>query len=358
METTDALAIERIITTASEYGASDLHLSAGNPPIIRTDGKLVALEGEPIVTPDTLETLLGMLVSKEQRQALERDRELVLSATLRTQLRIKANLYYQKGTLAASIRFIPSRIRSVRELGLPPIIERFADLRKGLVLFTGPFGSGRTATLAAIIDAINANRPAHIVTIEKPIEYLYIPQKSIIEQREVGRDATSFDAAFAAASGEDVDVIVVSEMEEPRVVRGALAAAAASRLVLSTMNTDSVLRTIERIFYSFPSEELPQIRAQLAEALEGVVSQRLLPRVGGGRIAVAEILMPTSAVRSILRDGALFQLQTILQTSREAGMMSLDRSLAELIKTGEILLDDALAVCIDRAALQAMTRTY
>lgn len=358
METNAAIAIERILTTAAEYRASDLHLSPGNPPILRVDGKLLALEGEQMMTPDFVAQTASLFLDAEQQKTLEREKELIVAASLKGKLRFKMSLFHQKGSLAASLRFIPSQIRSVRELGLPTAVEQFTALSKGLVLITGPFGSGRTATLAALVQTINLGRAAHIVTIEKPIEFLYVNNRSIIEQREVGRDTVSFAQALLTASREDVDVIVVSEMEDPEVVRAVLAAAQSSRLVISTMNTDSVLKTIETILYSFPQDEQEKVRLQLSETLEGIVSQRLLPRVGGGRVVVAEILTPTPPVRSVIRDGALFQLNTILQTSREAGMASLDRSLAELVKTGEILMDDALAVSVDRTNLKMMVRTY
>lgn len=357
MSTSESIVIQRILTTAAEYRASDLHLTVGNPPILRVDGKLVVLEQEPVVTPDFMQTIVETFLSPEQRQTLEQDREVVVAFMLEDRIRFKVSVFYQRGFIAASLRLIPTDIKPLAELGLPSIVQKFSQLTKGLVLITGPFGSGRTATMAAIVNEINKTRVAHIVTIEKPIEHLYRNDQSFIEQREVGRDTKSFEQALETASREDDDVIVVSEMEEPAVIQAVLTAAESSRLVISTMNTDSVMKTVEKIINSSPPELEIKTRAQLAGTLEGIISQRLLPRVGGGRILVAEVMVPSAPIRTVIRDGALYQLQNILQTSREGGTISLDRSLAELVKTGEILLDDALTHAIDPNNLKMSTRS-
>jgi len=356
MATTDSIVIQRILTTAAEYRASDLHLTVGNPPILRVDGKLVALEQEQVITPEFMEVLSEMFLTPDQREELTRERELVTAFMLENRIRFKVSMFYQRGFLAASLRLISSDIKPLSELGLPKVVESFVNLTKGLVLVTGPFGSGRTATVAALVNEINKTRTANIVTIEKPVEHLYLNDRSFIEQREVGRDTKSFQQALETASREDVDVIVVSEMEEPDVIQAVLNAAESSRLVISTMNTDSVLKTVEKIINSAPPELETKVKSQLAGTLEGIVSQRLLPRVGGGRILVAEVMVPAPAVRTVIRDGQLYQLQNMLQTSREAGTISLDRSLAELVKTGEIMMEDAMAYAIDPGNLKLMTR--
>lgn len=357
MQSAEAIVIQRILTTSAEYRASDLHLTVGNPPILRVDGKLVILEQEQVVTPDFMDRVTEMFLTPEQRQALERERELVVAYDLENRIRFKVSLFYQRGFIAASLRLISSEIKSLKDLGLPSVVLGFAQLTKGLVLITGPFGSGRTATMAALVNEINKTRTAHVVTIENPIEVLYVNDRSFIEQREVGRDTKSFRQALETASREDVDVVVVSEMEEPQVIEAVLTSAESSRLVISTMNTDSVMKTVEKIINSAPPELEVKTRTQLAGTLQGIVSQRLLPRVGGGRILVAEVMVPTPPLRSVIRDGVLFQLQNILQTSREGGMISLDRSLAELVKTGEILLDDALAHAVEPNNLRIMARS-
>lgn len=356
MQSSESIVIQRILTTAAQYRASDLHFTVGNPPLLRVDGKLVVMEQEQVVTPDTMSSIAETFLTPEQRQELEQNREIVVAFQLEAKLRFKVSMFYQRGFLAASLRLISSDIRPLSDLGLPPSVQSFTELNKGLLLITGPFGSGRTMTMAAVVNQVNKQRSAHVVTIEKPIEYLYVNDKSFIEQREVGRDTKSFQQAIETATREDVDVIVVSEMEEPAVILAALTAAESSRLVISTMNTDSVLKTVETIINSAPPELAVKVRTQLAGTLQGVVSQRLLPRVGGGRILVAEVMVPSESVRSVIRDGALYQLQNILQTSRGEGTISLDRSLAELVKTGEILMDDALAHAVDRNNLKLLAR--
>jgi twitching motility protein PilT len=357
MQTTDSIIVQRILTTAAEYRASDLHCTVGNPPILRIDGKLMPLDQEQVVTPDFMAAIAETFLTPEQRQQLEQNREIVTAFMLENRIRFKVSMFYQRGFLAASLRLISNEIKSLHDLGLPLAVQGFTKLTKGLILITGPFGSGRTETVAALVNEINRTRTAHIVTIEKPIEHLYANDQSFIEQREVGRDTKSYEQAIETASREDVDVIVVSEMEEHNVIQSALTAAESSRLVISTMNTDSVLKTVETIINSAPPEFTTKIRTQLAGTLEGIVSQRLLPRVGGGRILVAEVMIPSPPIRAVIRDGALYQLQNILQTGREEGTISLDRSLSELVKTGEILLDDALTYAVDPNNLKLMTRS-
>jgi twitching motility protein PilT len=353
----DTISIKKILAAASEYGASDIHLVPGNPPVFRIDGKLVPIETEAIVTPDFMSALVELMLTPEQQAQLEHDKELISATSLENKSRFKVSFFHEKGMLAASIRSIANQLKTIRELGLPPIVEQFASVTKGLVVVTGPFGAGRTATAGAILNEVNRRRAAHIVTIEQPIEYLYVNELSIIEQREVGRDTNSFEQALLTASREDVDVIMVSEMGEPKVIRAVMSVAESNRFILSTMNTDSVVKTVEKIVEAFPVEDEAQARRLLAENLQGIVSQRLLPRVGGGRIVVAEIMAPTDSVRAVIRDGQLFQLTTILQTSREEGMISLDRSLDELVRTGEIALNDAMAFAVDRRNLSLMLRT-
>jgi twitching motility protein PilT len=355
MSTTENLAIARLLTVVAERKASDLHLTVGNPPILRVDGKLQTLAEEAIVTPDFLESVVKTILTPEQRRHLEEAREITVAYQFENRARFKANVYHQKGFLAVSLRLVPPTIKSISELGLPPILETFAALDHGLVIVTGPFGSGRTTTVAAILQTINERRAEHIVTIERPIEYLYLNNKSVIEQREVGVDTKSFEQALVTASHEDVDVVMVSELEDVPTIRAALTAVESGRLLFTTLTTESAVKTIEKLLLSFTPTELPQVRKQLAENLRGIVSQRLLPRVGGGRIVVAEVLIPNEPIRSVIRDGVLYQLQNILHTSREEGMVSLDRALAELVKTGEVLLEDALQYTSDRAALRQFT---
>lgn len=356
MSTTETITLNRILTNAASWHASDMHFVLGSQPLVRVDGKLLTMEDEAIFDQAMIEAIVNIFLTPTQRQQLEEKKEIVVGFSLNQQLRFKVNTFFQRGSIAMSLHFIDANIKRLSELGLPAAVQGFANLTKGLLLVTGPYGSGRTTTMNAIVDQINQQRNANIVTIEQPIEYLFVNNKSVIEQREVGRDALSYEQAITTASREDVDVIVVSEVHGFEVIAAMLDAAESSRLVISTMNTDSVLSTIEKILNSFPADDAPKVRVQLASALAGIVSQRLLPRIGGGQVAVAEVLVPTDPVRAVLRDGALFQLSNVLLSSREAGTVSYDRSLADLVRAGQISIDDAMRHAHDPNALQALSR--
>ncbi len=353
MGATDSITFNRILTTAAGWHASDVHFVVGNQPTVRIDGKLKLLEDEQILTPEFIEVVAKTVLTDVQRQQLTAQKEITTAFSLNPQARFKVTAVFQRGSLAISLHSISTAVRRLEELNLPPVVSGFAQLTKGLILVTGPYGSGKTTTLNAIVNAINENRAATIVTIEQPIEYLFVNNKSLIEQREIGRDALSTEQAVIAASREDIDVIVVSDVTSPSVFSACLDAAEASRLVLTTMNTNSVLGTIEKILNSFPSGEAGKIRTQLASVLAGIVSQRLLPRVGGGQVAVTEVMVPTPPIRAVIRDGALFQLGNVLQTSRDAGLVSLDRSLGELVSTGVITLEDGLQNALDPTVVRA-----
>ncbi len=350
------ITIERLLTRVAEYRASDLHLTVGIPPVLRVDGKLVTLSDEELITPELMDAALEELLTEEQRTQFEKERSIVFTYALGNKARFKVNIFFQKGYPSASLRYIHSEIRSIAELGLPTMVEGFARLKKGLVIVSGTFGSGRSATMAALLNTINKERAEHILTIERPIEYLFVNNRSIIEQREVGRDVESFESALENSFQEDVNVVMISELNSAAVVGTSLKVAESGRLVLSSMNTDSAVRTVEKIITSFPPDEQEQVRIQLSETLQGVVSQRLLPRIGGGSVLVAEVLTVTPAIRSVIRDGAIYQISTILQTSREEGMIPLDRALAARVKAGEILLEDAMSSANDRNNLQLMLR--
>ncbi|USN53717.1 MAG: PilT/PilU family type 4a pilus ATPase [Candidatus Nomurabacteria bacterium] len=356
MPSSDTIAIQKILASAADYGASDIHIVPGNPPTLRVDGKLVPLENEVVVTPDLMTALEELLLTPEQRERFHADKELVTATSLENRQRFKASFFYQKGLPASSLRLIASRPKSVRDLGLPDNIEDLARLSSGLVVISGPYGSGRSSTVSALLQTINQQRAAHVVTIEWPIEHLFVNEKSMIEQREVGRDTQSFTKAIETATREDVDVVMVSEMEDPNVVQSVLQIASTDRLVVSMLLADSVPQTVEKILDAYPAEEQEQARRIFAEHLGGIVCQRLLPRVGGGRIVVAEILLPTDPVRALIRDGQIGQLKTMLQSSQEEGLVSFDRYLAALVRNGEILVDDALANANDRAELSAALR--
>ncbi len=353
MGATDSIALNRILTQAAGFRASDLHLVIGAQPTVRLDGKLVTLDSEPIVTADFQTAAVATLLNEEQRERLTKDKELVTAVTINAQLRFKLTAFYQRGNISLSMHFISAGIKKMSDLGLPDVISSFAELTKGLVLVTGPYGSGKSSTLTALVNEINNTRSANVVTIESPIEYLYVNNKSIIEQREIGRDALSFEQAITAATKEDVDVIVISDADAPGVMKAMLAAADAGRLVLSTMSAESPVATIDTILNSVPVTEMPKIRTQLSANLAGIISQRLVPRVGGGLVLVADILIPTPPVRSIIRDGALVQLMNAMQSARAPGVASYDRQLAQLAKQGTISPEDAIVHAQDPGLIRA-----
>lgn len=356
MKTTEELNIAKILSTAASYKASDLHLSVGNPPILRVDGKLVPLNDEEVMTPDRIQNIVLSFLDSDQQQKLEKDKEILLAYSFQDKVRFRVNAFFQKGYLSASLRFIDSQIKSLKELRLPVLTEKFTKLKKGLVLVCGPAGSGRTTTLASLINTINKNRSEYILTIEKPIEYLFINDKSTVEQREVGRDVVSFEQALKSVTQKDVNIVAVSELDTPETVDLILDAAGSGQLCFAVVSADTVLKAVEKIHNMFLEKDQKRIRAELADNIEGVICQRLLPRIGGGRMAVAEIMVPSQAVRTVIREGGFYQLNNIIQTSREEGMVSLDRSLAELVKTNEILLDVAVANATDPEGLKMRTR--
>lgn len=353
MGVTDNISLNRILTNAAGWHASDVHFVVGSQPTVRVDGKLVTLTDEQIVTADFLQTVVKNFLNEAQRNQLVAQKEIVAAYSVNSQLRFKIMVVYQRGSLSVAIHFIPTVIRSLAELGLPAAVNRFVNLSKGLVFVTGPYGSGRTTTMNALVNEINSQRAANVVTIESPIEYLFVNNKSTIEQREVGRDALSCEQAIVAACREDVDVIVVAEVSDASVIAAMLEAAEAGRLVISTMSTDSILSTIEKVINSFPTGDVLKIRTQLASVLAGIISQRLLPRIGGGQVAVSEVMIPTPPVRAVIRDGALAQMTNVLQTNREPGLMSFDRALTQLVQQGVISFEDALLHAQDPSAMKA-----
>lgn len=357
MGTTDSITLTRVLTTAAGWHASDVHFIIGNQPTLRIDGKLKILEDEEIVAPELIEAIAAIVLNDQQRQQLAQQKDVLAAYSLNPQIRFKVTAVYQRGSLALSLHLIPATVRRLGDLQLPAPVSRFPALTKGLVIITGPYGSGKTTTMNAIVDAINATRAANIVTVEQPIEYLFVNNKSLIEQREIGRDAISAEQAIVAASREDVDVIVVSEANSASVLEALLNAAEASRLVLTTMATDSVIGTIDKILNSFPAADLPKIRTQLSAVLAGVVSQRLLPKVGGGQVAVADVMVPTPPIRAVIRDGALVQLANVIQTSREAGVVSFDRQLAQLVQAGTISAADAVQNAQDPSMIKTASRS-
>lgn len=355
METTE-IQFSRLISRLPEYKASDLHFSAGNVPIFRVDGKLKPLSEENVLTAKFIEEVIFSLLNEEEKEILKKEKEIVITRTLERRFRFKINIFYQKNFLSCSFRFIPSAIKDLRELRLPKVVEEFAKLKKGLVIITGPFNSGKTTTLASLINEINKNQSRYILTLEKPIEYLFSNLKSIIEQREVSKDVLDFKKGLRGIIHKDVDVAVVSEIDSSETMEAVLEVAESGKLIFAVFTSDTVLKTLEKILSFFPLDKQAMIRLMLASNLEAILCQRLLPRLGGSLVLVSEILITTPPVRSLIRDNRFPQINSLIQTSQREGMISLDKSLANLVKTGEILIDDALANAVDVENLKAMLK--
>ncbi|XOU93996.1 MAG: type IV pilus twitching motility protein PilT [Candidatus Kerfeldbacteria bacterium] len=348
--------MDKILSVVAEQRASDLHLSVGSVPIIRLDDKLITLENEDVITKEFIQGFVDDLLDKDQKKTLEEKKEVVLAYQFQKRARFRINIFYQKGVLAVYFRLIGDTIIPLQKLGLPDTLQKFTQLPKGLVITSGSFGSGKTSTAASMIDYINQTTSSYILTIEEPIEYIFQNKKSIIEQREVGRDTISFEQALSTITQEDVDLLYVSELTTKKIIKDILNIAASGRLVIANIEADTIIKTFEAVIYNFPSNEQQQIRELLSQNLAGIICQRLVPKIGGGQIAVAEILTSTPPIQSLIKEGSLYQMNNIIQTSREEGMVSLDWSLAELIKTNQISLDDALKNASDPQQLKYMLK--
>lgn len=334
--------IQELLEEVIKKESSDLHLVVGATPTLRIDGDLVPIDGYPVLSEEVVEELVFSIISDAQRELLISNREIDFSFALGEVARFRVNAYYQKGYLAAAMRYIPMQIRTFDELNLPQQIRNFAQLPQGLVLVTGPTGHGKSTTLAALVNEINENRPSHIITVEDPIEYVFPHRRSLISQRELHLDTHSWDIALRSALREDPDVVLIGEMRDFDTIAAALTIAETGHLVFSTLHTNSASSTINRIIDVFPEHQQAQVRAQLAMTLEGVVSQRLIPAIEGGRYPAAEILIANNAVRSLIREGKAHQIDNQIITSQEMGMMALEHSLANLVKAGRITREQAM----------------
>jgi len=333
--------IKNLLKLVIEKKASDLHLMTGVPPYIRIDGKLTPVEGEAVLTAETVKNMIFPLLKPQQKDLFLVNKEIDFSVEFGTLGRFRVNAYFEKGTMAAALRLIGTKIRSIEELSLPKICYQIAELRQGLVLVTGPTGHGKSTTLAAIINQVNQERSDHIITIEDPIEYVYTPIKSIISQREMHSDTHSWAVALRSVLREDPDVVLVGEMRDYETIAAALTVAETGHLVLATLHTNSAAQTVDRIVDVFPENQQAQIRVQLSNVLAGVLAQRLVPAVGGGRIAAMEILTGTTAVKTSIREGKSHLINNVIQTSGELGMQSLEQDLARLVNGGQIDLQVA-----------------
>lgn len=322
--------------------ATDLHIIEGAQPTLRIDGKLIPIEGYQPLTARQAEEISVAILSPLDREILEKDKDIDLSYNYENRARFRVNIYYQKGYISSAWRLIPSKIKTIEELHLPPVLHKIVMYQQGFFLVVGPAGHGKTTAMASLVDQINHKRNDHIITIEDPIEYIFIPDKCLIDQREVGHDTKSFAHALRSALRQDPDVIMIGEMRDRDTIAAALTAAETGHLVFATLHTNDSSQTIDRIVDSFPPHQQNQIRYQLASTLIGILSRRLIPKKTGGIINAVELLLANSAVRNLIRENKIYQIPTVIETSIDEGMISLNRSLADLVKTGEISLEDAV----------------
>ena len=348
--------IEILLEEVIKKKASDLHLQVGLPPMLRVDGSLTPVSGADVLTEETVETLVFAILDEDQKELLLKDKEFDFSFAFGDLGRFRVNAFHERGNLAAALRLIPNEILSTEQLGLPAVVNKFADYPRGLVLITGPTGSGKSTTLAALVDKINGERASHIITIEDPIEFTHKSKKSVIVQREVHYDTYSFSAALRSALRQDPDVVLIGEMRDLETIASAITIAETGHLVFATLHTNSAAQSIDRMIDVFPPHQQPQIRAQLSNILMAICSQRLIPAIGGGRIAAAEILVATPAVRNIIREGKTHQLDAVIQTGAEYGMQSMDKTLVQLIHEGTISYDEAKNFAVDVEELDRLMR--
>ncbi|MCL5781833.1 MAG: PilT/PilU family type 4a pilus ATPase [Patescibacteria group bacterium] len=332
--------IEELVNLILKENASDLHLATGRTPIIRVSGNLIPLVKKPVITEKDMQGYINALLTEANKTILENDKDVDFSYSL-AHARFRGNAYYRQGALSIALRLIPKSIRTLSELNLPPILETFTRKPQGFFLVVGPIGQGKTTTLASLIEIINQTRTEHILTIEDPIEYLFESKKSIIDQREVRLDTPDFKDALTAMFREDIDVCMVGEMRDVETVSTAVTAAETGHLIFSTLHTNNASQTINRIIDSFMSTQQDQIRIQLAGSLTGIFSQRLIPRISGGLIPAYELLINNNAVSNLIRERRVHEIQTVIETSSQEGMIDMNRSLAELVRAGEITVESA-----------------
>ena len=343
-----------LIKTVFQEAASDLHLSEGKRPTIRVSGMLLPLVKREIISKEMIVGILSELVSKENREFFLKNKELDFSYGMENGERFRGNAFFQQGMISIALRLIPRKIRGLTELNLPDILRSFTDKPQGFFLVVGPVGHGKTTTLAAMIENINESRAEHIITIEDPIEYIYEPKKSIVDQREVRIDTVDFQTAMRSMFREDVNVALIGEMRGTDTIATAVTAAETGHLVFSTLHTNGAAQTISRIIDSFPGEQQEQIRIQLAGSLTGIFSQRLIPRISGGLIPAYELLINNNAVANLIRENRIHEISSVIQTSSQDGMIDMNRCLAELVAKGEITVESAYTYSTDSKMLERM----
>ncbi len=348
--------LKELLDLTVKEQASDLHFSVSHPPLLRISGKLVPLVKFADLKSEDCQGLAFVLMSEEQKTRFSQDKDIDFSYNFEGRARFRVNIFTQLGDLSVAMRLVPAKIKTIDELNLPQTIHQFTVPSQGFVLVTGPSSHGKSTTLAAIVDEINHNRADHIITIEDPIEYIFHDDRAVIDQREVYQDTLSFARALRATFRQDPDVIMVGEMRDPETMAIAITAAETGHLVFATLHTNSASQTIHRIVDSFPSEQQDQVRAQLSGSLLGIISQRLVPRLKGGLIPACEIMLSSPAVANLIRENKIHELPLVIETSGEAGMISLNRSLADLVKRKEISLENAMIYSLNPSELRMLVR--
>mgnify|MGYP000569279399 CR=1 FL=1 len=350
------LRIEILLEEIVRKNASDLHLQVGLPPMMRLDGALIPFSGYQNMNSEQVEKLIFSILDEDQQRILMKDKEFDFSFAFGDLGRFRVNAFHERGNLAAALRLIPNNIKTVHELGMPPVVQTFAEYPRGLVLVTGPTGSGKSTTLAALIDKINSEKDKHIITIEDPIEFTHKSKRSAIVQREVHYDTYSFSAALRSALRQDPDVVLIGEMRDLETISAAITIAETGHLVFATLHTNSAAQSIDRMIDVFPPHQQPQVRSQLANILQGICAQRLIPAIGGGRVVAAEVMVANPAVRNIIREGKTHQLDTVIQTSADQGMQTMDRTLVKLVQSGVITYDNAREYAVDLTEFERLMR--
>ncbi|MFH1820413.1 MAG: PilT/PilU family type 4a pilus ATPase [Candidatus Nealsonbacteria bacterium] len=357
MKNNYASQLRELLTVTVTQQASDLHISCGHPPVLRVAGTLIPLIKKKKMQPEDSLGLAQALMQEDQYNRFMKDKEIDFSYNFENMARFRVNIFFQRGNISCALRLVPSKIPTIEDLNLPSNLRQFTEANQGFVLMTGPSSQGKSTTLAALLDEINHQRADHIITIEDPIEYVFTEDRAIIDQREVFQDTLSFAKALRSTFRQDPDVIMVGEMRDPETISTAITAAETGHLVFATLHTNSASQSVHRIVDSFPPEQQSQVRAQLSSSLLGIVSQRLIPRIRGGLIPACEIMVATPATANLIRENKIHELPLVIETSVEAGMISLNRALSLLVKNKEISLDSALSHSLNPTELKLLLRT-